>query len=250
MRRLLSLTMLALALTACTPDAVQEVFDSLHGPSRVQAIFEADVNDQPSIPDALAQTAAVVQRRLELAGIRADVAPFSGETPVIVITAPDGDLDAVITLATRPGQLEFVDLRGAPAALLAVPDDALLSTSAHPNAGGQVDPQTGAPYPTVIDAIQVIEAAAEESPYVSEWQVQITFSPEHGAALADYTAASIGTPLGIAVDGRLLTAPVIQTAIGAEVVISGGMGEAEARELAAVVGGGALPFALTLAEVR
>jgi len=55
------------------------------------------------------------------------------------------------------------------------------------------------------------------------------------------TEASIGSPLAIVLDGKVLSAPVIRARIGAEGVIEGKFTEAEARELAMVLRSGPLP---------
>jgi len=68
--------------------------------------------------------------------------------------------------------------------------------------------------------------------------------------LFEYTAANIGTTLGILIDGSALSAPTIQAQVSEQAVISGNFSESEARELEAVVGGGTLPFPLTVSEVR
>jgi preprotein translocase subunit SecD len=250
MRRKLLFLMLV-ALAGCTPQDVESALRFLHGTPRVYVVFEVDdVSGEPNIPDALDRTAAVVQRRLDLAGIDAEAEGFSGETAVIVVQGAVDDLDALIALVTRPGRVEFTDLRNAPPALVAVPTEAIISTTTHPVPDGQTDPDTGEPYPTVLDAVQVIDAEATRNEITGAWDILLTFSPEHGVILSEYTAANIGTTMGILIDGRVLSAPYIQAQVGEEALITGNFSEAEARELAAVIGGGALPFALTVAEVR
>lgn len=251
MRRIGLFLLLIVSLATCTPQDITSALRLLHGQSRVYIIFEArTVSTESDIPAALDQMAALMQRRLDLAGINATAEGFSGEKAVIVVQGDTDDLDALIALMTRPGRVEFTDLRSAPAELLAPSADALVSTSAHPLPEGQTDPVTGEPYPTMLDAVQVVEAQAKVSPFTGDWDIVLTFSPEHGAILADYTAANIGTTLGILIDGKLLSAPTIQVQIGEQAQISGIFSEAEARELAAVIGGGTLPFALTVAELR
>src|SRR5690606_38710628 len=115
---------------------------------------------------------------------------------------------------------------------------------------GQTDPVTGEPYWTVLDAVQVIDAQATLNEISGAWDILLTFSPEHGAILSEYTAANVGTTMGILIDGRVLSAPTIQAQIGEQALISGNFTESEARELAAVIGGGILPFPLTVSEVR
>jgi preprotein translocase subunit SecD len=250
MRRILLVLML-FALASCTPEDVEAALRFLHGTPRVYVMFEVEgVSGEPNIPDALDRTAEIVQRRLDLAGIEASAEGFSGETAVIVVQGQTDDLDALIALVTRPGRVEFADLDNALPVLVAAPTDAVFSTSAHPVKDGQADPDTGEPFPTVLDAVQVINAEAILSEFTGAWDILLTFSAEHGAFLSEYTAANIGTVMGILIDGRVLSAPTIQGQVGEQALISGNFSEAEARELAAVIGGGALPFALTVSEVR
>jgi preprotein translocase subunit SecD len=250
MRRMRLLVML-FALAACTPQDMASALRFLYGTPRVYVIFEVEaVSGEPNIPAALDRTAAVVQRRLDLTGIDAKAEGFSGETAVIVVQGHTDDLGALIALVTRPGRVEFADLRSAPPEMLNPPMDILFATSAHPAQDGQTDSDTGEPYPTVLDAVRVIDAEATLNAITGAWDILLTFSPEHGAILSEYTAANIGTTLGILIDGRLLSAPTIPAQVGEEALISGAFTEVEARELAAVVGGGALPFPLTVSEVR
>lgn len=250
MRRMLLFVML-LALAACTPQDAVSALRFLHGMTRVYVVFEVgSVSREPNIPDALDRTAAVVQRRLDLAGIDAEAKGYSGETAVIVVQGAADDLDGLITLVTRPARVEFADLRNAPPEMLNPPMGILFATSAHPAQDGQTDPVTGEPYRTVLDAVQVIDAEATRNDITGAWDILLTFSPEHGAILSEYTAANIGTTMGILIDGRVLSAPTIQAQVGEQALISGDFTEAEARELAAVIGGGTLPFPLTVSEVR
>jgi preprotein translocase subunit SecD len=249
MHRIL-LFLVLFTLAGCTAEDVESALRFLHGSPRVYVVFEADVSGEANIPDALDRTAEVVQRRLDLAGIDAEAQGYSGETAVIVVQGYTDDLDGLIALVTRLGRVEFADLRNAPPELLNSPTDTIFVTSAQPEQGALTDPATGGPYPTVLDAVEVIGTEATISEFNGTWEILLTFSPEHGAILSEYTAANIGTTLGILIDGRVLSAPTIQMQVGEQAVISGNFSEAEARELAAVIGGGMLPVALTVSEVQ
>ena len=64
-------------------------------------------------------------------------------------------------------------------------------------------------------------------------QVEITFTGAGAARFARVTAANVGKPLGILVNGQLISAPIVQEAIrGRKAVISGGFSEEEARRIA------------------
>lgn len=251
MRRLLAI-LTVLLLSGCSPDELSRLFhgDSKPPQSAVRLILQAETAGALPSPETLDAAAAVIRRRLDLLGIPAEVTVTGDAQITVALHHIDESMGDVGTLVTRPGRIEFVDMRNAPPELVANPNDALLATSAHPTLGEHIDPLTGAPYLTVIDAVQVIDAHAAVSQFSNTWDIALTFSPEHGALLSEFTSANIGTTLGILIDGRLLSAPRIQAQVGDEAVITGNFSEVEARQLAAVIGGGELPFALTVAEMR
>lgn len=250
MRRLMPLICL-LFLAACTPaDLLRVLTGASPSPAVTQITLEVDAGTPAVSAQALAGAAAILQHRLDLFGASAEAAGSGDRQIVVTVAAYDGEISEIVTLITRIGRVEFADMRNAPPELLAPPLDAAIATSAHPTLGEHIDPLTGAPYRTVIDSVQVIDSGASLSQFTNTWDIALKFSPEHGAQLSEFTAANIGTTLGILIDARLLSAPRIQAQVGDEAVIAGNFSEAEARQLAALIGGGELPFALTFAEIR
>ena len=79
--------------------------------------------------------------------------------------------------------------------------------------------------------------------------MDFTLGPEATSLFADYTAAHVGEYFAIALDGRAISVPVINSAIpdGKVQISSGGIGgyaEDEAQRLVAILHSGALPFPL------
>lgn len=63
------------------------------------------------------------------------------------------------------------------------------------------------------------------------------------------TAANVGKPLAIVLDGKVLSAPVINEPItGGQAQLSGGFTQESANQLAIALQSGALPVAFTLVE--
>jgi preprotein translocase subunit SecD len=78
-------------------------------------------------------------------------------------------------------------------------------------------------------------------------QVAITFNKDGAQIFQEMTAANIGKPLAIFLDGQLIEAPVVQQAIsGGQAVISGGFTVQSAQTLAQRFNAGALPAPVTL----
>lgn len=81
----------------------------------------------------------------------------------------------------------------------------------------------------------------------------VTFAFDHAGAItfAEITATHIGQPFAVVLDGEVLTAPVIQSAIlGGKGQISGNFTVDEAQTLAVLLSSGALPASLDVVEER
>ncbi len=81
--------------------------------------------------------------------------------------------------------------------------------------------------------------------------VSITFNDEGGALFEKITGEHVGKQLGIFLDGALMSAPVINEAIGGgKAVISGNFNPEEARELVRNLNFGALPVPIALVSTQ
>ncbi len=78
-------------------------------------------------------------------------------------------------------------------------------------------------------------------------QVSISFNKDGAQIFQEMTAANVGKPLAIFLDGTEIEAPIVQQAIsGGQAVISGGFTVAAAQQLAERFNAGALPAPITL----
>jgi len=103
---------------------------------------------------------------------------------------------------------------------------------------------------------------AMEGQHISD--AQLGFNSDNGQPVVNFkldssgasqfgemTRANIGRPLAVVLDGKVITAPVIRSAIaGGSGEISGGFTSAEASNLALLLRGGALPVPLKVLEER
>ncbi|MFJ8537263.1 protein translocase subunit SecD [Streptomyces sp. NPDC093591] len=119
--------------------------------------------------------------------------------------------------------------------------------------------------PTALTGEGVKDAEAVlDQQTMSGWMVNLTFRGQAGEDWARVTGAAACAPQGaperrvaIVLDGRVLSAPGVNADVACEVGISGGstqitggFGREEARELAALVKGGALPVPVEVVEQR
>ncbi len=94
-------------------------------------------------------------------------------------------------------------------------------------------------------------AASAFDPETGQPMVTFAFDRQGGTAFGQITATNIGQRFAIVLDGKVLTAPVIQTAIpGGQGRITGDFTAAEAQTLAVLLTSGALPASLEVIEER
>ncbi|HET9949325.1 MAG TPA: protein translocase subunit SecD, partial [Longimicrobiales bacterium] len=95
------------------------------------------------------------------------------------------------------------------------------------------------------------DATAQRDPQFNQSIVSFQLTRAGGRAFARFSGANVGNSLAIVLDGEVMSAPVIQSRIGARGQIE--MGQApleEARDLALVLRAGALPARINIIEER
>jgi preprotein translocase subunit SecD len=81
--------------------------------------------------------------------------------------------------------------------------------------------------------------------------VSFRFNPTGARKFGDYTAANIGNPFAIVLDGEVISAPVIQSHIpGGSGIITGNFNVEDSTQLAVLLRAGALPAGLEFLEER
>lgn len=124
-----------------------------------------------------------------------------------------------------------VDGSGAPAR---IEFRTVLATGDVGQAGLQLRGEDGVTYllgPADLDSSQV--ASAEATNESGTWVVQVGLTPAGSAAFADLTGRNVGKQIAIVVDGAVVSAPTVQSAItGGIVQISGNFDRVTATRLA------------------
>ncbi|MBC2931532.1 protein translocase subunit SecD [Nocardioides sp. zg-1228] len=112
--------------------------------------------------------------------------------------------------------------------------------------------------PTVIQGEEISGASAVQRDQSVEWVVAIDFNGPGGRTWADITGKAACNPAGdpkrriaIVLDGEIISSPEVNTDVGCDVGIRGGSTDitgnftsTEAKDLAALIEGGALPLEL------
>jgi preprotein translocase subunit SecD len=105
--------------------------------------------------------------------------------------------------------------------------------------------------PSVVEGTAVTDAAAGTRPGTGQWIVNLDFDNEGSAAWGGFTAANVGNQVAITLDGRVISAPTVNSAIlGGGTEITGDFDQEAATELANQLKYGALPLSFTQATAQ
>ena len=107
--------------------------------------------------------------------------------------------------------------------------------------------------PTVIEGTDVTSASAGTMQQTGEWVVTVDFNSSASSTWATYTAqaAAARSAVAIVLDGRVVSAPTVQSAItGGSTQITGNFNQTDAESLANQLKYGALPLTFTQATAQ
>ncbi len=213
--------------------------------------FTVDMSDktlQLSLTQAGLDHAARIAADRSLEVIRHRVDQVGGSEPVITRVGEDRILVQMPGIE-NPGQLR--ELLGSTAKMsfqmvapAAGPDVSFLPMR---DGSGSVPVENR----VALSGDRLDRAASAFDPDTGRPMVTFGFDRAGGMTFAEITAANIGERFAIVLDGEVLTAPVIQTAIpGGNGQITGDFTIEEAQTLAVLITSGALPASLDVIEER
>ncbi len=103
--------------------------------------------------------------------------------------------------------------------------------------------------PTALDGRYIINASLgfSSNNALSGPEILLTFNDEGSKLFEEVTARNIGKPVGVFLDGNLITAPIVQGKIsGGKAQITGNFTQKEAKEMVSRFNAGALPAPIRL----
>lgn len=185
-------------------------------------------------PDQMHMVAKVIERRINAFGVAEPLIQVKGHNEIVIQIPGVKDLDAAKRLIGGTAQLDFRQCSMPVANMLSCPSwepataagnggvqKHLTGAYLQPNSVAAPDPQTGLP------------------------EVRFQFTGEGSSMFEQITRRLLGHPLGIFLDGQLISAPTVQGVISQSGVISG-LGSIQARDLAIQLNAGALPVPITI----
>ncbi|MBL8030017.1 MAG: preprotein translocase subunit SecD [Candidatus Doudnabacteria bacterium] len=202
-------------------------------------VYKADFKDviRENQADALSAIRDIIERRVNGFGVAEPIVQVSGSDRLIVELPGVKDVNEAIR---QIGQTPYLEFRA---------QDENTPTEVPENGVITVDPLDGWKV-TGLSGKQLKKASVDfqgSTGLTNQAVVRLEFNDEGRQLFNDITTANLGKPVAIVLDGQIISAPTVQTAITDGVaIISGNFGVAEARELASRLNSGALPVPIEL----
>ena len=103
----------------------------------------------------------------------------------------------------------------------------------------------------MVSGERLVDASVGFDPQTNAPEVNFRFDALGGRKFGEVTQANVGRPFAIVLDDKIISAPIIQTAIlGGSGRITGNFSVEEANDLAILLRAGALPAPMSILEER
>jgi preprotein translocase subunit SecD len=215
----------------------------LQGGTRI--VLEAERRPGVEVtPDKVDAAMRVIENRIDALGVAEPLLQRQGQDRILVEFPGLQDPQRAKELIGRTALLEFVDTdhQSLPRGAEWLPDNRRVRMP-----DGQV---VNLPKKVVVTGADLRDARAEFNQQSLQWLVRFRFAGEGARKFEEHTGRSIGEYLTIVLDNRVLSSPVIRARIPGEGVIEGSFTAEEARDLAILLRGGALPVPVRPVEER
>ncbi len=242
----------------------------------LQAVLQADMDCAQVNPSDLQVTRQILERRANALGVSEITMQIAGNCRIVAEFPGVENPEQIVAALQQTGRLEFVDMGTTP-----VPEGTIIKTDYGRESATPAD-QTGetpavtptaeaTPTSTPAETSPTPEPTAEEKIYhtvltgaaleparilvrqdqVGKFVIEFALKPDAKDLFAEYTSTHIGQVLAIVLDGRVISTPVIQSAItdGAG-VITGNFTEESANALAIQLRYGALPIPVKIVQTQ
>ena len=217
---------------------------SAEGNTLVVTLTEAEQRalDERTIQQSL----EIIRRRVDEVGTREPTIMRQGADRILIQVPGIGSAAELKALIGTTAKLTFHPVLGRAASEQGAgkPGDLVLPSANEPGVFYALDRTPVVTGEDLVDAQPSFDQ--NKRPAVS-----FRFDPAGARVFGDYTAANIGKPFAIVLDGKVISAPVIQSHIpGGSGIITGQFTIEDSTELAVLLRAGALPAGMDFLEER
>ena len=209
--------------------------------------------------EAMAGVVAVIRNRIDALGVAEPIIQRKGKDQVVVELPGVKDPERAIKLIGDTAVLEFVEAEWAPGAavdlttkdvkLLGGPDARLGKVEYYDNKTGRLVRETPIILKkTALTGNDLLWAGPATDEY-GRPVVSIEFKTEGAKKFYEVTARSVGKPIAILLDGKIISAPNVNEPIsGGRAQISGSFSVAEMQDMVIKLKAGALPIPVEIVQ--
>ena len=194
----------------------------------------------------LEQSLEIIRRRVDEAGTREPSIQRQGERRILVQVPGIGSAEELLELIGKTAKLTFNTV-------LKRTNNSSFSTKASNILLPSAD-EEGTYYVVARTAVVSGDELTNAQPSFDQNNrpaVNFQFNPSGGRKFGSYTKDNIGSPFAIVLDGKVISAPVIQSHIpGGSGIITGNFSVEESNRLSILLRAGALPAEITVLEQR
>jgi len=242
----------------------------------LRVLLEADLPAGSFTQQDLVETSNNVGRRVNGLGLTEATIQVQGSSRILVELPGVRDRQTAVDTIQQTALLEFVDFGGLSSQAQGFVSQRILSTEqdrlnslrdAEPSPQSTPDPSlppvqprvthptTGQPFETVITGACLQAASAQyaqtDQAAIAQWYIAFEIKPgDCTTKFATFTASRIGEPMAIVLDGEVLSAPRINSALSDRGIVEGDFTEDEATQLALQLRSGALAVPLRVLSVE
>lgn len=214
-----------------------------------QSLLEADVPADATVSaDDMKVTVQTLESRVNALGVSEVLMQIAGDRRIVAEFPGISNPEEVQAALQQTAFLEFVDMGSAPEAVgTIIQTDYAQGGEPAPITDGAAQPII---YHTVMTGAELDTVGVVNDP-TQGYQISFTLKSTGTQAFGDYTSASMGKYLAIVLDKRVISTPVISSAItDGKGVISGNFTYETANALAIQLRYGSLPIPVKIVESR
>ena len=204
--------------------------------------------------DAVQQTVYKIQGRIDELGVTEPVINRTlGSNRIVLELAGADDSKRVYNIVKEPGQLEWRLRWKEGPTNAATEEEALRGAPDGVRAFPHTDPTGVTTYMPLQEVMLTAHNVANESVTRDDRglpAVSIALDREGGIKMGQQSAQNVGNQLAIVLDGKIISAPVIQTKLDFNFIIQGNFSQVEAQDLVIKIKSGSLPAEVRILEER